>query len=182
MWYVVQVRSGAEENMRRQSEKLIPKTILEQCFIPYYEEKKHMMGEWKIQKKILFPGYIFTVSENIDALFEYLKKVDGLTKLLGTGQEIVALGSDEIEFLKRFGGTSQVVTMSEGIIINSKVKINSGPLKGMEGFIKKIDRHKRKAWLELPMFGRIQKIQVGIEITEKITLCNKHQKGCEKKL
>lgn len=168
MWYVVQVRSGTEENVRLQSERLIPKAVLKQCFIPYYEEKKHIMGKWEIQKKILFPGYIFTVSENIDALFEYLKKIDGLTRLLGTGQEIVALSSEEIEFLKRFGGEAQVVSMSEGIIIDSKVKINSGPLKGLEGFIKKIDRHKRKAWLELPMFGRVQRVQVGLEITEKI--------------
>ena len=44
----------------------------------------------------------------------------------------------------------------------------SGPLQGKEGYIKKIDRHKRRAFLEMPMFGRVQKIQVGLEIVAKI--------------
>ena len=39
---------------------------------------------------------------------------------------------------------------------------------GMEGMIKKIDRHKRKAWLEVPMFGRVQTVQVGVEIVAKM--------------
>ena len=38
---------------------------------------------------------------------------------------------------------------------------------GKEGYIKKVDRHKRKARLELEMFGRMQEIVVGLEIVEK---------------
>ncbi len=41
MWYVVQVRSGTEHNIRIQCNKKIPDTIMERCFIPYYEEKKN---------------------------------------------------------------------------------------------------------------------------------------------
>ena len=58
--------------------------------------------------------------------------------------------------------------MSEGIIEHSQVKVMSGPLMGKEGYIRKIDRHKRKAWLEMEMFGRTQSIQVGLEIVAKI--------------
>lgn len=169
MWYVVQVRSGTEENIKLQCLKKIPQSVLKRCFIPYYEEKRYRCKKWEIQRKILFQGYIFVISEKVETLFEELKKVDGLTKLIGTGKDIVSLEEKEIEFLKHFGGDEQIVKMSEGIIVNSKIKINFGPLKGMEGFIKKIDRHKRKAWLELPLFGKTQKIEVGLEIIEKIT-------------
>ena len=60
-----------------------------------------------------------------------------------------------------------MVPVSVGIIENSVTKILSGPLKGKEGLIRKIDRHKRKAWLEVEMFGRKQEIQVGLEIVAK---------------
>ena len=41
LWYVIQVRTGTEENIRIQCEKFIEgKTVMEACFIPYYEEKK----------------------------------------------------------------------------------------------------------------------------------------------
>ena len=65
------------------------------------------------------------------------KKVTGLTKLLGTGQEVVPLTLPEIEFLQRFGKEDQIVEMSRGIIENDKVTITSGPLKGNEALIKK---------------------------------------------
>lgn len=167
MWYVLQVRTGTEENIRLQCRSNISETVLSHCFIPYYEEKKRIRGEWTIQKKVLFPGYVFVVTEKVEKLYKDLKDVIGLTKLIGTGQEIVPITDEERQFLVSFGGADQIVGMSEGIIDQSKVIVTSGPLKGKEGYIKKIDRHKRKAWLEVSMFGRIQDVQVGLEITEK---------------
>ena len=83
---------------------------------------------------------------------------------MGTGDEVVPLTEEEVSFLMSFGGNEQIVKMSEGIIENARVIILSGPLKGKEGYIKKIDRHKRKAFLEMSLFGRMQRIQVGLEI------------------
>lgn len=168
MWYVVQVRTGAEENIRIQCQKRIPETILTRCFIPYYEEKKRIRGEWVTQKKVLFPGYVFMITEDLEELYLQLRDVTGLTRLLGTGDEIVPLTSEEEEFLRRMGGEEQVVRMSEGIIEGEKVHVTDGPLQGMEGYIRKIDRHKRKAYLEISMFGRIQSVQIGLEIVKKI--------------
>lgn len=166
-WYVMQVRTGTEENICIQCRKDIPEDVLEKCFLPYYEEKRKIRGEWTVLKKILFPGYVFAITQDMEKLYQQQKKVIGLTKLLGTGREIIPLTEKEVAFLTRFGGEDQIVTMSEGIIIGSKVIVNSGPLQGMEGYIRKIDRHKRKAYLEIPFFGRTQNIQVGLEIVEK---------------
>lgn len=168
MWYVIQVRTGTEENIRLQCIKRIPQTVLERCFLPYYEEKKKIRGSWIVWKKHLFPGYVFAVTRDIDTLYEMLKSVMGMTKLLGVGEDIVPLTEKEVQFLKRFWGEDQIVEMSEGVIENSVTKILSGPLMGMEGKIRKIDRHKRKAWIEIEMFGRMQLVQVGLEILWKI--------------
>lgn len=167
MWYVVQVRTGTEESIRTQCDRNVSKDVLERCFIPYYEERKHIRGEWITQRRILFPGYVFVITEKVEDLFEELKQVIGLTKLVGSGEEIVPLTKAETEFLLGFGGEEQVVHMSQGIIENSRVKILSGPLQGREGMIRKIDRHKRKAYLEVSMFGRMQMVQVGVEIVAK---------------
>lgn len=167
MWYVMQVRTGTEENIRVQCVRKIPPGILERCFIPYYEEKKRIRREWTVKKKVLFPGYVFVVTEDMDQLYQSLKSVAGLTKLIGTGREVVPLTEEEKQFMLDLGGEEQVVPLSEGIIENSVTKIRSGPLKGKEGLIRKIDRHKRKAWLEVEMFGRKQEIEVGLEIVAK---------------
>ena len=112
MWYVMQVRTGTEENIRCQCQRLINSDILERCFIPYYQQKKRFQGEWHIQERIL-------------------------------------------------------VEMSCGIIENDRVQIVSGPLTGMEGSIRRIDRHKRIAHLEIEMFGRTVEMKVGLEIIKK---------------
>ena len=51
--------------------------------------------------------------------------------------------------------------------MDDKVIITEGPLKGMEGMIKKIDRHRRTAAIEIEMFDRKVLMNVGLEIVEK---------------
>ena len=168
MWYVIQTTSGKEENIKIQCETYLPAGLVEKYVIPFYEEKRRFQGEWHTLQKKLFPGYVFFISDNAEELFLQLKKVPAMTKMLGTGDEIVALTPQEIEFILRFCGEDDIVGMSEGIIENDQVHILSGPLIGLEGYIRKIDRHKRKAWLELEMFGRMQRVEVGLEILHKV--------------
>lgn len=161
MWYVMQVRTGTEENIRCQCQRLINSNVLERCFIPYYQQKKRFQGEWHIQERILFPGYVFLIAENPEKL------VNGLTKLIGTGDEIVSLVQEEIDLLMKIGTDKQLVEISSGIIENDRVQILAGPLMGMEGNIRRIDRHKRMAYLEIEMFGRTVEMKVGLEIIRK---------------
>lgn len=129
--------------------------------------RKKSNGQWNIRTRILFPGYVFLDTEDIDQVFIRLRSVIGLTRILGTGEEIVPLTEREMEFLLQFGGEEQIVGMSEGIIEGSRIRILSGPLVGKEALIRRIDRHKRKAYLEMDMFGRTQRIQVGLEVVMK---------------
>lgn len=144
----------------------------QQCFrtllyLPYYQQKKRFQGEWHIQERILFPGYVFLIAQNLECLVNGLKKVIGLTKLIGIGDQIVPLVQEEVELLMRIGTDKQLVEMSSGIIENDRVRILSGPLMGMEGNIRRIDRHKRIAYLEIEMFGRTVEMKVGLEIIRK---------------
>lgn len=167
MWYVVQVRSGMEERIRNQCINIIDEKTLERCFIPYYEEKKKYQGTWHTESKILFPGYVFMVSSQLEDLHKNLRRVIGMTKLLGTGNEIVPLREDEIQLLKKMRADEKTLEVSTGIEEKGNVVITEGPLTGMEGYIQRIDRHKRKAWLEIHMFGRTMKMEAGLEVIEK---------------
>ena len=168
MWYVIQVRAGTEENIVFQCRKKIEDSaVLERCFVPYYERKRRYGGEWHLEKRVLFPGYVFLVSDDVVQLYYGLKKVQGLTKIIGTGREIVPLSESEVQLLLRLGGDDQVVETSIGVMEQDRIIVNSGPLQGMEGCIRRIDRHKRLAWIEIEMMGRLMEAQVGLEIVEK---------------
>lgn len=116
---------------------------------------------------MLFPGYVFLISDDVEQLFFALKNVQGLTKIIGTGQEVVPLTDSEVLLLQKLGGDDQIVETSIGVMEQDKIRITRGPLMGLEGCIKKIDRHKRTAWLEIEMMGRIVETRVGLEVVEK---------------
>ena len=153
-WYAMKTMPEKEEEAAELIRRTIPPSLWESCTI--------------LRKKKLFPGYLFLISENLDELHEQLKRLEAMTKLLGAGDDIIALTQNEIDFLLRFAGDEELVKMSQGMIIGDKVVILSGPLKGMESTIQRIDRHKRKAWLNLEMFGRQQLVEVGVEIVKKV--------------
>ena len=66
------------------------------------------------------------IAENLEQLAENLRKVTGMTRLLGTGDEIIPLSQEEVELLLKLGKEEQLVAMSTGIIENDQVRILTG--------------------------------------------------------
>ena len=65
------------------------------------------------------------------------------------------------------GDTLQKCDSSVGYFEGDNIVVTYGPLVGMEGSIKRIDRHKRLALVEMDMFDRVTEVKVGLEIIEK---------------
>ena len=55
----------------------------------------------------------------------------------------------------------------EGYLQGDKIIVTEGPLQGMESHIRRIDRHKRLAWLTIDVLGESREIAVGLEIIRK---------------
>ena len=154
MWYVMQVRTGNEFYMKQQCERMISPEAAEKIFIPLTERKVQRNHEWRLEKFPLFAGYVFVISEQVELFQTEMRRLYGFKRLLGADGEIVPLTTAEVTFMEGLGGKEQIVGMS-------------GPLVGREGLIRKIDRHKRKAFIEIEMFGRPQKVEMGVEILWK---------------
>lgn len=167
-WYVIQVRSKAEEKIKKTCEMMISEDILKEAFVPKNNRFRKINGNWIEIGEILFSGYVFLVSDHPDELYLKLKDIPDLTKMLGhVENEIYPLYDEEVEFLKSFTDKDHVVEVSTGFIENETIYITQGPLKGREGIIRKIDRHKRMAIIEVELFGKITQAKVGLEIVSK---------------
>jgi transcriptional antiterminator NusG len=55
----------------------------------------------------------------------------------------------------------------EAVQIGDRVKILEGGLGGMDGFVKKVNRHKQTATLEIHILGRIVDCEVMLEYVVK---------------
>ena len=108
------------------------------------------------------------------ALESALAQID---RQFGKGS-VMRLGSDERAFVPltdketdwflSFMDREHVVRMSEGYIDGDKVVVTRGPLMGFEGQIRRVDRHKRRAYLDVTMFGRTVPTSFGLVIGRKV--------------
>lgn len=167
-WYVIQVKTGNEEKIKDICQRLISKDILQECFIPKTKRVRKIRGIFYEREEILFKGYVFMITDAIDDLYQCLKLIPELTKVLGNdGSNVLPILKEEAIFLLKFGKEDHIVDMSKGYIIGSKIMILTGPLVGNEGIIRKIDRHKRIAYIEVKLFDQITTVKVGLEIISK---------------
>ena len=186
MYYVLQVAPGEEIKTEVHIMAILPDNLYGECFHLTRHMKKRFHGRWVDVQEKLLPGYVFITTENVRKLFLELKKVPMFTGIVGRdGWNFVAMQDSDVEWLEKIRkrgiysiaenknidnvdapwyevGLSQV-SVEEG----NQIRIVSGPLKGIEGMVKKIHLHKRIAEVEIPFMKQKTAIFLGVELVEK---------------
>ena len=169
MWYVIWTATGSENKLSKWIKDYVDDSLYDDCFVPLIDQNRKEAGKWKTVKKVLFPGYLFvkTDESRIKDFADRLKKSGQFEVILSTDGEFAPVGPEETYLIDNAYNNNGTLGSSIGMIEGDKIKILSGPLIGMEGAIKQINRHKRIATIELNMFGRISRIKIGLEIISK---------------
>lgn len=87
--------------------------------------------------------------------------------MLRVGDDIMPISEKEEDVIRRLINKEHIVEMSRGYIKGDKVVVEEGPLVGLEGIIKQINRHKRTAKIELQLEDKTINVIVGLEIVSK---------------
>ena len=160
IWYLLKCPEGDEENYKELWPKFVIPEELEEIICFQYQRMIRYRGQWHIEKRVLLPGCIFlSVSKEMKLKEDYRK-----SNKIGREAALIPCATP---YLKDMCQEGDVVCMSRGVIRNGKPMIISGPLKGRERLILKIDRHKRTAEIEIPFPGDKRQVTVGLEIYEK---------------
>ena len=177
-YYVLQVTPREEEKTETHIRKILPGDLYDQCFHPTRIMRKKFHGEWKEVREKLLPGYVFVTTEDAAAFFFQLKKIPLLTRLLGRDLEyFVRLSEKEEQWLDTLLGRSRKQPAETGnnevglsqidIREGNEIRIISGPLKDMEGMVRKINLHKMIAEVEVPFMNGETVIHLGVEMVER---------------
>lgn len=166
-WYVIQVMTGNEESICREIIQITNSELYDRCFVPMSELQHKVKGKYISIMKPLFPGYLFIISDHIEEIQAALWKVAKFTRILRAGSTFVPLEKEEVENLRSLTDKAFNITLSKGFIEGNRIYITEGPLKDQEGLIRKIDRHKRMAIVEMPFLGKTTSVRVPLEIVEK---------------
>ncbi len=173
-WYVLFIKSGKERKVEQYLRKELSIDI-SIPFIPLQEILFKKTGTIKKEIRPLFPGYVFV--DSILPEHEFLEEAKYLTNkssdiigLLKYSDTEIAMRESEKQRLLRLCNNDHCIEASYGIIEGDKIHIFDGPLKGMESIVKKVNRHKREALIELEIMGDVRLVTVALEIVKKVSI------------
>ena len=172
-WFVFFVQTGKEEIVCDYLNKMSSnKGSIE--FIPRIQLICKNSKQVRKELKPMFPGYVFYKTK-VDAesfvsqIMPLARKFKHIINLLGRENiNYMSLCEEEKNFLIKFCDNQHVVCESLGFIKGDRILVTSGPLKGIENVIKRINRHKRRAEIEWEFLGDVRRITVSLEIVKKV--------------
>lgn len=174
MYYVIQVSPNEEQKIVRLIKNAIPKELCRECFFPVRNIRRKVRGEFADIREKLFPGYVFVESDKPQELYENLKVIPHLTKMLGAdfdedsqALKFIELPADEIAWLTQImsDDDKNTVPLSQVTVdARGNVEILSGALKYLAACVLKFDLHKRIAKVQVKFKGKPTVLHLGIEI------------------
>lgn len=182
MLYCLQIAPTKEAATEGEIVAIVPRELYGSIFHLTRKRWRKYHGSRHIVTERMMPGYVFIDSDRIDELYEYLKQVPALTKLLnyrtydpeGLRDDFAQLDASETAWIRHLamgeGAAAPGMIDISGVELQEggKVRVVHGPLVGMEEQIRRIDLHRGVAYLGVEIFGREVDLLVGVEDLERI--------------
>lgn len=156
--YCVFCRTGSETSVK-QCLGILDNRI--KVIVPVRTLQEKRMGRWELHEKVLIPGYVFVYTED-KVSFEAIKtplKVYRILQYRVGERELTGSDYEYALWIYRHDGK---IGPSKVLVEGSDVRVVDGPLMDTMGRITRIDRHKRRAWVEFDFDGRKQVISLSV--------------------
>ena len=180
-WYVLRVASNREEQVR---ETLVRKVTLEalesvigRVIVPVEQVKRIRSGKQKVQKRKLYPGYVFMeIEPDADGKISekawfLIKETIGVGDFVGTEGLPVSMSDTDVAKI-----LSEVEKVGEQVAANIKVdfakgdivKIREGAFENFEGAVDSIDTERGVVRVIVTIFGRSTPLDIEYWQIEKV--------------
>ena len=167
-WYVIQVFESHEEEIKNKCLDYISRDILSFAFVPRREKLVKHKKKWVTILETIFPSYIFLETDDIKALYIEIRKISDFKKFIGKDDDFIhPIYEFEKQSLLKYVDEEYIARLSKGLKDGDEIIIIEGPLVDNIGNIKRIDRKKRKAIVEVEIIGQIVEIELGLELITK---------------
>ena len=179
IWYLLKCPEGKEADCVEQCRRLTEPEGIGEIICFQYQRMLRYGGSWHLENRTALPGYIFLSDSKTAGRKEKAGEEAAAAEGRRHSSRKAWAGCKDskaappsmipchISCLKELCSEGNLIGMSQGIIKNGIPIVTQGPLKGREHLIRKIDRHKRTAEIEIRLAGRRERMAVGLEIYEK---------------
>ncbi|MBQ6505587.1 MAG: antiterminator LoaP [Flexilinea sp.] len=173
MYYVLWTTTGKEEKTRQMIGEFVDPALYTRCAIPYKLKRHYFGGSSRLVKMLLFPSYVFVETDRIGEFVQSISWFPGFNVVLHTDDFYCPIYRHEEYILTKLINDHDIIDISEGFMEGDQVRVTSGPLVGQEGNIKRVNRRKRIAVLEMHLFNRTTEVALGLELVSKSEIRNK---------
>lgn len=167
-WYAVSTIPGRETKVRENILRSIKSTNMDgrvfNVEVPEIEEVKYVRGKRESKIVKLYPGYIFIEMVMDDESWQFVRRAQGVTAIIGCGNRPVPLTLEEIEKILGAKGKSRDLDIK--LEVGEQVVIKEGPFTGVYGQVKNIDNNGRIQVI-IEFFGRENLVTLDYDQLEK---------------
>jgi transcriptional antiterminator NusG len=128
-------------------------------------------GVWRDSVAPIFPSYVFLQSPAVGPdLYAEIKRTPGFVRFLPSNEGLAPLEQKDQTLLSHFLSFGEVVEKSAAFFDeNKRIRVISGPLKSLEGFIVRVDRRKGRARVRLEMYEDSFEVDFGFEALDSVS-------------
>lgn len=166
-FYALQIWTGSEARFLALAEQKVQGANARLLW-PRRSLRIRRLGAWHESLAPIFPSYVFLQADFFDpALYAGLKRVPGFVRFLPSNEKIAPLERRDQDLLSHFLSFGEIVKKSVAYFDENKsIRIVSGPLKGLEGKIVRVDRRKGRAKVRLAMYDNSFEVDFGFDSLE----------------
>lgn len=160
--YCIFCRSGQERSVVSRLKSSYPEM---EALAPLRIVPEKRDGKWTDREHVLLPGYVFVYA--LGRLPVGIKqKEPHIYRLLDYDEDMRSLFGEDREYAMWLLRHHGQIIPSKVLCQGDEVTVVDGPLKDCQGTIKKLDKHKRRAWISFKFAGEMRTVSLGVEFLQ----------------
>lgn len=134
-------------------------------FLPLYKTRRRWSDRVKEVDSPLFPGYLFCRFDPFDRL--PILKTPGVTQIVGYNHVPIPVDEQEIESIRNLVASGVPNFPCAYLEIGSKVRIEAGALRGIEGILTEL-KGKRRLVLSITLLQRSVAVEIDSDVVSAV--------------
>ncbi len=163
-WYALFVVTGEEDKVKERIHLRIRDEL--KALVPKRRMRERKEGSWQERIRPLFPGYVLLNGQINNRTYNLISDMPGVIRLLKNTDGPQEIYENEIWFLKRLIADNEIIGCSNVYIQGDKVVVVDGPLFGLEGYIKAVNKRKGRVKVFFNLMGEPRTVELCITMVQ----------------
>lgn len=132
--------------------------------VPRELRQERRAGKWHYVERTLFPGYVFVRCAPVGDGYYAVRNRQHVLRVLGAPTPLTA---EEAAYIAILAPTTDPLATSRALQEGESIRITGGPLAGLQGRIRSIDRHTRRCRVAIPLLGEDYEINMSLIVSQQ---------------